>query len=83
MQPDRINTETSSACYMCGKQGKIVYRNLADRLFGAPGEWTSKKCTDADCGIVWLDPRPTIDEIGKAYQNYYTHDQTNQRNKHG
>lgn len=77
MQPERIGTETTSVCYLCGKQGTIVYRNLVDRLFGAPGEWTFKKCTDADCGVVWLDPRPTIDEVGKAYQNYYTHDQTN------
>ena len=77
MQPDRIGTETNSACYLCGKQGKMVYRNLVDRIFGAPGEWTFKKCTDADCGVVWLDPRPTIDDVGKAYQNYYTHDQTN------
>jgi hypothetical protein len=42
MQPDRIGTETNSACCLCGKQGTIVYRNLVDRLFGAPGEWTFK-----------------------------------------
>ncbi|MBY0484913.1 class I SAM-dependent methyltransferase [Nitrosomonas sp.] len=77
MQPDRIGTETSSACYMCSKEGEILYRNLVDRVFGAPGEWTFKKCTDADCGLVWLDPRPKINEIGKAYQNYYTHGHTN------
>lgn len=25
------------------------------------------------CGLIWLDPMPTRDEIGKAYLNYYTH----------
>lgn len=25
------------------------------------------------CGSLWLDPRPTPVDIGKAYQNYYTH----------
>lgn len=70
---DRIGTETNSTCYSCGKQGEVLYRGLTDRLFGAPGEWTLRKCTDAECGLIWLDPRPAMDEIGKAYRNYYTH----------
>lgn len=77
MLPQRIGTEANPACLLCGKQGKILYRNLADRLFGTPGEWTFKECPNVDCGIVWLDPRPTVGEIGKAYQNYYTHGQAN------
>jgi 2-polyprenyl-3-methyl-5-hydroxy-6-metoxy-1,4-benzoquinol methylase len=75
MEHDRIGTETNSACYLCGKQGEVLYRNLTDRFFGAPGAWTLRKCKDAECGVIWLDPRPTLDEIGKAYHRYYTHGQ--------
>ena len=77
MQQDRIGTETKPVCYLCGKHGKIFYRNLVDYLFGTPGKWAFKKCSDSDCGLIWLDPRPTLGEIGKAYQNYYTHGQAN------
>ena len=74
---EQIGTEANSTCYACGKQGEILYRDLTDRLFGAPGEWTLRKCTDVECGLIWLDPRPAEDEIGKAYRNYYTHGHTN------
>ena len=74
---EQIGTEANSTCYVCGKQGEVLYRGLTDRLFGAPGEWILKKCVDADCGLIWLDPRPAVDEIGKAYRNYYTHGHAN------
>lgn len=77
MSAERIGTETNSTCYSCGKPGEVLYRGLTDRLFGAPGEWTLRKCTDAECGLIWLDPRPAVDEIGKAYRNYYTHGHAN------
>lgn len=77
MQFDQIGTETQSVCYLCGKQGMLFYRNLVDCLFGAPGEWTFRKCPDPDCALIWLDPRPTPTDVGKAYRNYYTHGQTN------
>ena len=77
MRKDPIGTEPQSVCYLCGKDGKTLYRNLIDHLFGAPGEWAFKQCSDPNCGLVWLDPRPVLSEIGKAYQNYYTHGQAN------
>lgn len=76
-QNDRINTETHSVCYLCGNHGEVLYHDLKDRLFGAPGEWTFRKCAGSDCGMVWLDPRPTAADIGKAYRHYYTHGQAN------
>lgn len=76
-QSDQIGTETQSVCYLCGKHGILFYRNLVDCLFGAPGEWAFRKCSDPGCGLVWLDPRPTLAEIGKAYRTYYTHGQVN------
>lgn len=77
VQFDQIGTETQSVCYLCGKQGVLFYRNLVDCLFGAPGEWTFRKCPDPDCALIWLDPRPTPTDVGKVYRNYYTHGQTN------
>jgi 2-polyprenyl-3-methyl-5-hydroxy-6-metoxy-1,4-benzoquinol methylase len=76
MQQDRIATEARATCYLCGGEGKVLYQDLVDGLFGAPGEWTFKKCSNLDCGLIWLDPMPTVDEIGKAYKNYYTHNQS-------
>jgi len=74
MQPEPIDTESSPACYLCGQPGDVLHSRLTDRLFGAPGEWTLKQCRSPNCGLVWLDPRPTAADIGKAYQTYYTHD---------
>lgn len=74
MQPEPIDTEPSPACYLCGQPGDMLHPRLTDRLFGAPGEWTLKQCRSPNCGLVWLDPRPTAADIGKAYQTYYTHD---------
>jgi 2-polyprenyl-3-methyl-5-hydroxy-6-metoxy-1,4-benzoquinol methylase len=70
---NEIRTYSCPKCYLCGNEGKFLYQSLKDRLFGAPGEWNLKKCTNSECGLVWLDPMPVEEDIGKAYQNYYTH----------
>ncbi len=77
LRQNLIGTEATSDCYLCGKPGKILYRHCSDYLFGTHGEWSFKACRETDCGLVWLDPRPTLSEIGKAYQNYYTHASSN------
>lgn len=71
--PLEIQTEEKSSCYLCASRGKVLYEHLEDRLFGTFGSWTLKQCTGARCGLIWLDPMPTKEEIGKAYLNYYTH----------
>jgi len=60
---------------LCGTQGEILYTELVDRLFGAPGEWTLRQCSNETCGFVWLDPIPLEEDIGLAYRSYYTHKQ--------
>lgn len=70
---DEIRARPCPDCYLCGAQGKPLYQGLKDRLFGAPGEWNLKKCPNPECGLVWLDPMPLEEDISKAYQNYYTH----------
>lgn len=68
-----IATEPQSFCVVCGGDGAIKYRDLPDRLFGAPGLWSLHECKNPGCGTLWLNPRPTVQEIGKAYATYYTH----------
>ena len=60
-------------CMLCGSAGRLIYRNQRDRLFSAPGTWTFKKCPNHECGLIWLDPMPVEEDLGKAYTKYYTH----------
>jgi 2-polyprenyl-3-methyl-5-hydroxy-6-metoxy-1,4-benzoquinol methylase len=61
-------------CYACGKNGLRVYSNLIDRTYGygSLGKWNLNKCVNPDCKLFWLDPMPSIEDIGKAYKSYYT-----------
>jgi SAM-dependent methyltransferase len=68
-----INAAPAPTCYLCGSPGKFLYRHLSDRLFGAPGSWNFKQCVRPGCGLAWLDPMPSQEDIAKAYQNYFTH----------
>lgn len=69
----KIRTRPCPECYLCGVPGKTRYQGFKDRLFSAPGEWNLKECPNPECGLIWLDPVPVEEDIGKAYQNYYTH----------
>ncbi|MCK4784265.1 MAG: class I SAM-dependent methyltransferase [Desulfobacteraceae bacterium] len=68
---NEIRTRPHPDCYLCRTKGVVLYHGLKDRLFGAPGKWNLKKCPE--CGLLWLDPMPLEEDIGKAYENYYTH----------
>lgn len=70
-----IATRDRPGCYLCGERGEPLYEGLHDRLFGAPGRWNLKCCPKGDCGLIWLDPMPTEEDIGKVYSTYYTHRQ--------
>ena len=70
-----IRTRPHPACLLCGSPGEPLHQGLTDRLFGAPGRWDFKRCSRADCGLIWLDPMPTEEDIGLAYRNYFTHDE--------
>lgn len=58
---------------LCGSPPIIAYRSLHERLFGSPGEWSLIRCTNPNCGLLWIDPRPSKEQIAQAYQTYYTH----------
>ena len=68
-----IRTKSRPTCALCGREGEFLYLKQIDRMFGAPGEWNLKRCTNEQCLLVWLDPMPVEEDIGKAYARYYTH----------
>ena len=61
-------------CPACeGADKKLMYADAKDVVFhSAPGSWQIFGCLT--CGSAYLDPRPTEDSIGLAYQGYYTHE---------
>lgn len=61
-------------CYLCGGGARPLYSGLPDRLFGAGGTWTLVQCTSRACGLIWLNPMPLEEDIARAYENYYTHE---------
>lgn len=34
-----------------------------------------RRCRDHRCGVLWLDPMPAEDDLGKLYTDYYTHEE--------
>ena len=69
-----IRARESPRCDVCGSAGEIVYEGLQDVLYGAPGEWSFRRCSNPECGLLWLDPQPLEEDIGKAYARYFTHE---------
>ncbi len=65
--------EKVSFCPVCGHSDRILLQdNLVDNVFFvAPGCWSLFQC--AHCQNAYLDPRPSLSSIGKAYVTYYTH----------
>lgn len=69
-----IRSVPCPSCQLCGKAGVLLHDRLQDRLFGAPGVWSLRRCSDKACGFLWMDPMPLPEELSKAYAAYYTHD---------
>lgn len=57
------------ACPLCGQDRSEFYRAGRDRAHGAPGQFQLVRCRD--CRLVYLNPRPTEDEIGDLYPADY------------
>lgn len=69
----QIRATACPRCILCGCEGRPVYSKQKDRLFGTTGSWDFKICSNRECGLIWLDPMPIGEDLGKAYANYYTH----------
>jgi 2-polyprenyl-3-methyl-5-hydroxy-6-metoxy-1,4-benzoquinol methylase len=76
LSPNEIRSTPRPSCFLCGAEGELLHEGLKDRLFGAPGTWNFKRCPNPACELLWLDPIPVEEEIGKAYVKYYTHTDT-------
>lgn len=64
--------EAVDECPVCrGRAREPLHLELQDLVFASPGRWNMYRCTECWCG--YLDPRPTQSEIGRYYDNYYTH----------
>lgn len=66
-----VLVQDAPQCILCGREGSLLYSRLRDRLFSAPGRWSLMRCRG--CDLVWLNPRPLPEEIGKLYEDYHTH----------
>jgi len=66
--------ETVPNCPVCGgDKRRVLHENLVDKVFFcAPGKWSLFHCES--CASAFLDPRPTPETIGLAYETYFTHD---------
>lgn len=65
---------TSAAfCKVCGGASALLHESLRDRIGNASGCWNLVRCTNPDCGFVWIDPMPNAETLAKAYETYYTH----------
>lgn len=60
-------------CPLCGAPGTKLYEAMTDWLWGVPGEWRLLQCR---CGLAWLDPQPSPQDIPKLYARYYTHSES-------
>lgn len=74
---NNIRTFSQTKCCLCGTKGSSLYRGLRDFLFGVPGEWNLRKCSNPECELLWLDPMPIAEDIPKLYSSYYTHTHAN------
>jgi SAM-dependent methyltransferase len=72
--PQVIRSAPRPTCYLCNQLGTSLYERLTDRMNNAPGIWNIKRCTDPQCGLLWLDPAPIEADLVKAYVSYFTHE---------
>jgi 2-polyprenyl-3-methyl-5-hydroxy-6-metoxy-1,4-benzoquinol methylase len=69
-----IKTEARDRCLVCGGEGVALHSDVPDLLLGTPDRWCIVRCRARDCGLLWLNPRPATEELGRLYENYFTHE---------
>jgi 2-polyprenyl-3-methyl-5-hydroxy-6-metoxy-1,4-benzoquinol methylase len=63
------------ACNLCGSQRHTKVYEMPDPRYFPEEFFNAVEC--ADCGLGFLNPRPTVEEIGKYYPpEYYRHEPT-------
>lgn len=61
----RPGADASGACDLCGGRHHDLIFTGHDRLFGIEGEFPLVRCQD--CGLVFVNPRPSFEEMGRFY----------------
>jgi SAM-dependent methyltransferase len=67
-----LRTTAQPRCPLCGSAGTVLHAAVRDHFFHVPGSWSLKRCVDPACTLVWQDPMLTDEDLGKAYDGYYT-----------
>ena len=77
--------EALGECPICtDRRRTLMFSGLRDFAFAsAAGEWSMWQCQL--CGAAYLDPRPRLESISRAYSRYYTHqlETENQQRENG
>ena len=68
-----------SACDLCGGTHLQPVKRVNDLLLGIPGEYELQRC--ATCGLVFVNPRPAPEDVGKFYPSSYAEYQDEQVRK--
>jgi len=66
-----IRTESKWGCLLCGGGGHRLYKDLTDAYCGTPGLWSFDKCTNPNCGLIWLNPAPIVEDLPLVYGGYF------------
>jgi 2-polyprenyl-3-methyl-5-hydroxy-6-metoxy-1,4-benzoquinol methylase len=71
VHPPAVRVERPTRCPVCGHDGfTLAYRDLQDRLFGAPGSWQFQRC--GRCASLCLAPRPIEADLALVYTDSYS-----------
>lgn len=68
-----IRTVEVRSCLLCSTPGRLLYDGLRDRVYSVPGEWAIWECPANDCGLLWLNPMPSREDMDRVYEAYYTY----------
>jgi len=59
-------------CPACGSKKIAAFRTGVDYHYGIEGEYSTDRC--ANCGLVFLNPMPTVAELARFYpDDYYSY----------
>lgn len=62
------------ACPHCGSAGRLLAASVPDFVVGVAGEWDLFSCRQANCGLTFVYPQPTEEQLRGYYSSYITHE---------
>lgn len=64
-----VSRVTHAACPLCRGEFTAHLSNTFDLHYGLPGEWDYQRCRH--CAVVFLNPAPSAEFLGKSYDDSY------------